>query len=180
MPNSIIVVTGASGAGKTAAVSRLESRGLPRVKCFLFDSIGVPAPEAMDRDYGGPERWQVWATHWWIKHITASEHAADVAVLDAQIRPSTVLSVPGIGAAWRAAIVLFDCSAEVRAARLCGPRGQPELASTRMEHWAAYLRGQADALRLPIVETTTLTIDQAATRLEALVLPWLGGDAPAA
>jgi hypothetical protein len=38
-----------------------------------------------------------------------------------------------------------------------------------MDSWAAYLRGQADALGLPIVDTTALTVDEAALRLETVV-----------
>ena len=42
MPVSVLVVTGASGAGKTASVEALAARALPGVRCFHFDSIGVP------------------------------------------------------------------------------------------------------------------------------------------
>jgi hypothetical protein len=38
-----------------------------------------------------------------------------------------------------------------------------------MDNWAAYLRGQADALGLPIVDTTELTIAEATDHLQALV-----------
>jgi type II secretory pathway predicted ATPase ExeA len=48
----ILVVTGASGAGKTATVRALDARGIPGVRCFYFDSIGVPTAEVMERDYG--------------------------------------------------------------------------------------------------------------------------------
>ena len=54
---AVLIVFGASGVGKTAAVRRLESRQLPGVRCFYFDSIGVPSEAVMTRDYGGPEAW---------------------------------------------------------------------------------------------------------------------------
>jgi hypothetical protein len=38
-----------------------------------------------------------------------------------------------------------------------------------MDNWAAYLRGQADALGLPVVDTTELTIEEAAEHLQAIV-----------
>ncbi len=38
-----------------------------------------------------------------------------------------------------------------------------------MDRWAAYLRGQADALDLPIIDTTDLTIQDAVARLAAHV-----------
>src|SRR5262249_50551995 len=62
-----------------------------------------------------------------------------------------------------------DCSPEVRATRLCGPRGQPELATARMDTWAAYLRGEANALGLPVIDTTALTVAEATQELRALV-----------
>ena len=180
MPISIVVVTGASGAGKTAAVSSLEARDLPGVQCFYFDSIGVPTAEVMERDYGGGERWQAWATIQWLARLAALDSGASVAVLDAQTRPSTVFAAPGAGTSWYPCVVLLDCAAEVRAARLCGARGQPELATARMDSWAAYLRGQADALGLPIIDTTGLTIGETTARLEALVQRVAKPDAPAA
>jgi hypothetical protein len=68
----------------------------------------------------------------------------------------------------------------MRTARLCGPRGQPELATPRMDSWAAYLRGQADALGLPIVDTTELTIGEAVEHLQALVQRLDNSNAPSA
>ena len=168
MPPSIVVVTGASGAGKTATVEALHARRLEGVRCFHFDSIGVPTVEVMQRDHGGPERWQAWATHEWLARLADLGDGARVAVLDAQTRPSTVFAAPGAGAVWRAQVVLVDCLPEVRAARLLR-RGQGDLATARMDSWAAYLRGQAAALALPIIETSGLTVAEAADQLERIV-----------
>jgi hypothetical protein len=46
-----------------------------------------------------------------------------------------------------------------------------------MNTWAAYLRGQADALHLPVLETTGLTVAEAADRVaeQALALLETGG-----
>jgi hypothetical protein len=177
---SIVVVTGASGAGKSTAVEALEARALPGVRCFHFDSIGVPTTEAMERDHGGPEEWQEWATNQWLTRLAALGDGIRVAVLDAQTRPSTVFAAPGAGTAWRAHVILLDCSPDVRAARLRGPRGQGELATSRMDSWAAYLRGQADAFGLPVIETSNLTVAEAALQLEATVRRLTDSDAPAA
>ena len=38
-----------------------------------------------------------------------------------------------------------------------------------MDAWAAYLRGQADALGLPVIGTTMLTVAEAAQQLRAIV-----------
>jgi hypothetical protein len=167
---SIVVVTGASGTGKTATVTSLDARALPGVRCFHFDSIGVPSMEVMERDFGGPERWQARATNEWLARLAALDDDVRIAVLDGQTRPSTVFAAAGAVGSSHLHVVLFDCSPDVREARLRGPRGQPELATARMDSWAAYLRGQADALGLPIVDTTTLTIAEATDQLEELVL----------
>jgi hypothetical protein len=62
-------------------------------------------------------------------------------------------------------ILLLDCGAEERERRLHGPRGQPELATVHKISWAAYLRGQADALQVPVLDTTSLTPEAALGRL---------------
>lgn len=180
MSVSIVVVTGASGAGKTATVDALDALALPGVRCFHCDSIGVPAVEEMERDHGGPEGWQAWATNEWLARLAALGDGVRVAVLDAQTRPSTVFAAPGAGAAWGAHVVLIDCSPEVRSARLHGPRGQGELVTARMDNWAAYLRGQADALGLTIIDTTRSTVGEAARQLESFVRRLTGSDSPAA
>ena len=38
-----------------------------------------------------------------------------------------------------------------------------------MDAWCAYLRGQADALELPVVDTTLLAVQDVANALEAQV-----------
>lgn len=180
MPISIVVVTGASGAGKTATVAALDARALPGVRCFHFDSIGVPTPDAMEREHGGAEQWQTSATERWLAVLAALDGGVQVAVLDAQTRPSTVFAAPGAGTEWRAHVVLLDCSPEVRSARLRGPRDQPELDTARMNSWAAYLRIQADALGLPVIDTSALTIPQTTEHIAAIVRRLAASDAPAA
>jgi hypothetical protein len=46
----------------------------------------------------------------------------------------------------------------VRLARLRDLRSQPELANDQMDAWAVYLRGQADALGLRVVDTSALSV----------------------
>jgi ABC-type taurine transport system ATPase subunit len=166
-----LVVIGASGAGKTAAVRALAARTLPDVACFHFDTIGVPSPEVMLRDFGGGEAWQAWATNQWLDRLERIEPGVRVAVLDGQTRPSFVLT-PAAGRTPRyrqVEIVLLDCERNVREERLRTERQQPELITEKMQTWAAYLRGQADALNLAIVDTTTLSIVEVADRLQEIV-----------
>ena len=164
---ALLFITGVSGAGKTTAVRALEARSLPGVGCFYFDAIGVPSPEEMIRDYGSGEAWQAAMTIEWVRRLAAEP--VEVAVLDGQTRPSVIRTALGRGGSPPAQIVLLDCSPEERARRLAGPRGQPELASPQMNAWAAYLRGQADALELPVVDTTHRSIAAVSDALVAEV-----------
>src|SRR2546426_12502891 len=130
---SILVVTGASGAGKTTAVKGLEERTHPGIQCFYFDQIGVPTLEIIERDCGGPEAWQADATRRWISRLAVAD-SRSVSVLDGQTRPSFVRDAVATVAPVHLRIVLLDCSAAARCERLAR-RGQPELVTMRMDAW---------------------------------------------
>jgi hypothetical protein len=164
----ILVVTGASGAGKTATVQALDARAVPGVRCFHFDSIGVPTPDVVERDFGGAERWQASATGEWLARLSSLSADVHLAVLDGQMRPRFVFDSAARALPRGVHVVLLDCSPRVRKERLRGPRQQPELATAQMDQWATYLRGQADSMDLPVIDTTTLTVDEAAAQLEEL------------
>jgi hypothetical protein len=72
-----------------------------------------------------------------------------------------------------AQIVLVDCDPVKRNERLHMDRGQPDLANPQMDCWAAYLRGQADALQLSIIDTSDNLPDQSLAELELLVMDLL-------
>lgn len=165
MKPQLLFVLGASGAGKTTAVRTLDHRGLPGVQCYYFDTIGVPSAEEMERVWGGGERWQESATRWWIERLVANPDGARVAVLDGQTRPEFIRThaVPS-GATFR--VVLLDCDAAVRTARLRDGRGQPELATDRMEQWASFLRREATEQQLPIIDTSRLSAAAVADALQ--------------
>jgi len=172
---AILVVVGASGAGKTTLVGRLASLGLPGVGCYHFDTIGIPAPD--DPRFADGAAFQAWALGEWVSRLVRNDDGVRVAVLDASVRPSAVRDAFARHGVSRGGVVLVDCEYEERNARLRGPRGQPELATPRMDTWAAYLRGQADALELPIVHTTGASPDDGVRALRTHVDALL--DAPA-
>ncbi|PWT93495.1 MAG: hypothetical protein C5B55_04455 [Blastocatellia bacterium] len=166
MKPAIIVVTGASGSGKTAAVRALDARAIPGVRCYYFDSIGVPSPEEMER-LGGGEQWQAVTTQKWIDRLASDPDRADVYVLDGQTRPSFVINAAKKTNINVLRIILLDCTPPIRNTRLIDLRGQPDLANSQMDCWAAYLRGQADALGLRVIDTTIPGIDEV---VDALVI----------
>ena len=156
---AVLVVTGASGAGKTTVVHSVEARALPGVRCYYYDAVGVPSVDDMHRDFGGPEQWQFVTTQRWIDHFAANPDAAELCVLDGQTRPSFVRRAAERAGIRFLRILLLDCTPAVRRARLAGERNQPELSNPRMDCWAAYLRGQADALDLPVIDTSDTGIE---------------------
>jgi hypothetical protein len=159
---SLLLVTGASGVGKTTAVEAVAARARPGVAVFHFDRIGVPDAETLEREYGSGAAWRASALGRWMDRLRGEP--APVAVLDGQVEPALV---EGRRDGDRtAAAVLLDCERGVREARLRG-RGRPELASHEMHAWAAYLRGQADALGIPVIDTTGRTPEEVADALEA-------------
>jgi ribose 1,5-bisphosphokinase PhnN len=150
------------------------------VRCFYFDSIGVPTADAMEREHGGGEKWQATATADWLARLNDLSEDVLVAVLDGQTRPSFVLSAGARIAPGNVRVVLLDCSSDVRAMRLRCGREQPELANARADRWAAYLRGQADALELTVIDTTLLTVTAASEQLEEIVRQLIESDTSAA
>ena len=164
MSSGILFVIGASGVGKTAAVTALATRSVAGVECFFFDQIGVPSPDEMTREFGGGEQWQAHATEQWV-HRLATECRSDVSVLDGQTRPTFIHAAIALVGGLCSRTVLLDCSAGDRATRLAN-RGQSELATSQMNSWAAYLRGQAHSLGLPVVDTSALSIPEVADVLE--------------
>ena len=172
---AILVVVGASGAGKTTLVGRLAALGLPGVGCYYFDTIGIPPADEIAARFGDGEAFQAWALGEWLARLVRNEDRVRVAVLDAQVRPSAVRDALARRAVARGGVVLVDCGYGERNARLRGPRSQPELATAQMDCWAAYLRGQADALGVPVIDTTTVSPDTSLAELRARVATLLGG-----
>jgi hypothetical protein len=161
-------VLGASGAGKSAAVACLGARRRAGLRCLHFDSIGIPSSEVMRRECGSPEKWQEEATRRWLQWIAEDRDPSLVTILEGQTRPAFARSAAEGCAHLELELILLDCSAATRAARL-RERGQPELANAQMLAWAAYLRDQAELLGLPVIDTTELSVEQVADALEQAV-----------
>jgi dephospho-CoA kinase len=164
---AILVITGASGAGKTTLTLRLGELSIPGIECINCDRVKVEVPETAD-----PSDLQAAILRHWISELSRADRKGrktDLAVLDTQIRPHRAIEVLIRAGIHHREIVLVDCDPVKRNARLRGARMQPELASAQMDCWAAYLRGQADALNLPIIDTSEDSIEKSLEILIQLV-----------
>lgn len=165
----VVFLVGASGVGKTAVTEVLATRSPWKGAVSHFDDIGVPLPEEMERRFGSGESWQEWATRQWVSDLV--ERPGPYQLLEAQTRPSFINAALAPHRHVHPTIVLLDCRADVRASRLSRPpRHRPELVTPRMEQWAAYLRGQADALGLPVIDTSDRSLEEVAACVEEVAL----------
>lgn len=164
----IVFLIGASGVGKTAVAEVLGKKPPWIGNTFHSDSMGVPTPEEMECWPGGAEGWQRWATEEWVSRLAGRRIALQL--LEMQTRPSFIHPAVEAYPKVEALTILLECSAEARSVRLTELRRQPELANPRMENWAAYLRGQADGLGLPVIQTDDRALEEVADEVEALAL----------
>ena len=159
---AVLVLTGASGAGKTTLILKLNDLAIPGVKGINCDRV------KLDERPGSTDR-QADVLRHWLAHLSQPKTGIELAVLDTQIRPHRALEVLSEAAIDYAQVVLVDCDPEKRNERLHMDRSQPELANPQMDCWAAYLRGQADALKLSIIDTSNNSADKSLGELELLV-----------
>lgn len=162
-PPAILVLTGASGAGKTTLTLKLNELAIPGVKGINCDRVKLEVERLGSTDP------QANTLRYWVSHVSQPETGIELAVLDTQIRPHLAAEVLSQAAIDYAQIVLVDCDPAKRNERLHMDRAQPELANPRMDCWAAYLRGQADALKLSIIDTSNDQPEKTVVELELLV-----------
>ena len=161
---AILVLTGASGSGKTTLILNLNELAIPGVEGINCDRVKIEVPETADSSDLQAEILRYWASQ-----LTQEKTNVELAVLDTQIRPHRAQEVLSQAGIVNTRIVLVDCDPVKRNERLRTARKQPELANPQMDCWAAYLRGQADALNLPIIDTSEESIVNSLKRLETLV-----------
>jgi broad-specificity NMP kinase len=148
---SVLCITGASGAGKTAVLGalreRIEARVLPTL---AFDSLGVPSQDEMHAAWESPRGWQKAMTYHWVytaKHVYRTH---PLVVLEGAFDPQYAIAACAAHRV-RSVVVLLHCDDGVRATRLA-TRGQPELATAEMTSWASYLHEQTQQLGGVVVD----------------------------
>ncbi|MEE7461055.1 hypothetical protein MFUR16E_06720 [Methylobacterium fujisawaense] len=128
----------------------------------------MPSPDAMIAGWGSGEGWQRATTLAWLKRIASErERWTRPALLEGQMRIAFILEGLNAVGLTDARVVLVDCDDECRTHRLIQDRQQPALASSGMMSWAAYLRDEAsaadvevlDTARMPVAECTRVVVD---------------------
>jgi len=154
---SLIVLTGASGSGKTAISKAVADRG--EIDVYHFDDIGVPPLSRMTADYGSPAGWQRAMTFKWFESLAEAQHAGRNQLLEGQMRLAFLEeAATTTGIAYLP--LLIDCDDETRTHRLSVERRQPELANAEMMIWATFLRREALAKKCAILDTSRLSLDE--------------------
>lgn len=164
----LVILTGASGSGKTAIAEAIERRRPGWADVFHFDRIGVPSSEAMVSGWGSGEAWQRAMTFEWLARI-ATMKSTRPTLFEGQMRLGFVQEGLLLAGLRDARVVLVDCDDEVRRRRLSIDRNQSDLANPTMMNWAAFLRREARESGYEALDTTRLTLEASVERVYALL-----------
>lgn len=138
-----IILTGASGSGKTVVANSLKkklSASLSNLLVFHFDTIEIPTTEEMINSHGSLENWQRAHTLEWISKIQQQSDNESCIIFEGQMRIAYLKEALKKGSLNKVQIILLDCTDEVRKKRLSIDRKQPELANEQMMSWALELK----------------------------------------
>jgi hypothetical protein len=154
MTTSLYFITGSPGAGKTTLLKRVVADYYPALWTGHVDAKGSP---------GRGTEWIALAAH-------PPAGAPPLLVVDGQERPQLMIQAAREVGLRAFHMLLIDCDHEERRRRLLEDRGQPELDQRDTYCWAAYLRGQADALGLEVLDTTRQDIATSTADLAASIV----------
>lgn len=146
---ALYFLTGSLASGKTTLLKRVVADHYPDLWTGHVDAVGSP---------GRGVEWVALAAN-----PVAS--ASPLLVVDGQERPHVMLQAARDAGLRHFHITLIDCGHEERRRRLLEERRQPEYDTRDTYAWAAYLRGQADALGLEVIDTTGKELSASTTEL---------------
>jgi adenylate kinase family enzyme len=163
----LVVLTGASGSGKTTIAQAFAARYPTLAEVHFFDRITVPSLEDMTIQYGSPDEWQRVKTIEWLQKLALRLRSRPNILFDGQTRSEFVREGQKRSGIDDVQIVLIDCDDASRVHRLAHDRHQPELANDRMMNWARLLRDEAKREGETILDTSRLSVGQAVDSLRA-------------
>ena len=172
----ILFITGASGAGKTYLVEKME-KVISHIKLgyFKFDTIGVPSFEEMISKFGSCEKWQENATYQWVERFTKDSSIPQVVIFEGQYNLDFAIEACKKFGVENYRIVVVTVPDEVMTERLTQIRNQPELVNENMFNWSRFLRMQGEAKGALILDTSAISTNEAINCLSEELLELIRG-----
>ena len=168
-PPLFVLITGASGAGKSYLAKDLEEKLDPEfVHIAYFDHIGIPPVEEMIEMFGSSEKWQEANTHQWLQKLSLIQ-GKKVIILEGQYRPQFALDVCKKLGIQNYILVLIHADRKIRDQRLIKQRNQAGLANDTMENWAKFLKARTEELGGTIIDTTNSNVQAYLNQIAALI-----------
>lgn len=164
---SLVVLTGASGSGKTAIALEVE-RSRPDYIVFCFDTIGVPSADVVATLGTGHQpggAWQRAMTLQWFERIAQVIGSGRPVLFEGQMRIPFIEEALGLCIMPDVHVILVECDDSVRDARLIHDRRQPELANDDMKGWSHYLHSEAVEAGIEILDTSKKTLAESAAHI---------------
>ena len=158
----IILITGASGSGKTTVLKAIEQK-LPtnQISVNYFDDIGVPSSEAMIAEYGSCEKWQEAMTHKWMEKL-ATINDKEYIFLEGSFNPEF--------AKHYSLLICIHAEKAIREERLIKQRNQPELVTEDMENFAQMLKSNTLKMGGIVIDSSMKKADIIAGEIIDLIL----------
>jgi len=149
----LVLVTGASGTGKTTIIKAIEKKLHNDLVAFnYFDDIGVPSFDTMVANFGSPQRWQEVTTHAWMGKLKTMTDKKLI-ILEGSFNPEFAVAKLPKPALENCLVICIHTDRAKREARLRHSRNQSELISEDMENFARVLKERTQALGGIIVES---------------------------
>ena len=159
----LIVLTGASGSGKTTIAKRCATLHSDWISIWHFEAIPIPSVDEMVLQYGSTDQWQYQKTLDWFEKLATLDESR--ILFEGQSRIAFIKDALVRVGISNAKTILVDCDHCTRMRRLTIECGQPELANETMLSWAEYLRHEAHEFACDVLDTSTFSVDDAVEKI---------------